>query len=102
AVGGLNRSRRARRQAADPPRIGSAPPGTLRSVSTSPDWSITATSERLRCMSIPTWTDTVALLSGLVCHSEAKLAGLSRKGGPASHPAPTVSVLISGLVLSSQ
>jgi hypothetical protein len=74
-------------------RIGSVPLGTFRFASTSPDSLTTATWERLRCTSIPTWTDIADLLSELECHPEAKLTGLSRKGGPASRPAPIESVL---------
>ena len=35
----------------------------------------------------------VGLLSELECHPERRATGLSRKGGPASHPAPIGSVL---------
>ena len=34
-----------------------------------------------------------ASFSELECHPEHRATGLSRKGGPASRPAPTVSVL---------
>src|SRR6266568_5186438 len=69
-------------------RIGLAPFGTLRLASTSPPSLITATWERLRWTSIPTWTDIEGLLPELVCHPETTFTGLSREGGPACRPVP--------------